>query len=183
MQFWRPRQFGYPRKRRLPQILRHQLSRLNPVRIAPPGIRAVIIAAKPVIIVTTTQNQLSSKGLQSKMGSRAAPHFALFCCVGLEALQTSGAISSRRAPRARCDQLLFGSKPGGVILFSPEPDELTLSSYASAKPNASEETEKSSDFSALLPNSVEICYLMKRVSRSWSRPTKDLLVRNRLKRS
>jgi hypothetical protein len=42
-----------------------------------------------------------------------------------------GLLHQRLAPRARCVQLCFGFKPGGVIRPLPEPFELTLRLYAS----------------------------------------------------
>jgi hypothetical protein len=59
-------------------------------------------------------------------------------------------ILGRRAPRARCDQIMFSSKPGGFILTSPELGELTVLCYAHANANASEKTEKLLQFSSML---------------------------------
>ena len=52
----------------------------------------------------------------SENGERCAPRF-YFGCVVSEAPKTER-VSGRRAPRARCDQLVFRSKPGGVMLPS-----------------------------------------------------------------
>jgi hypothetical protein len=65
----------------------------------------------------------------------------------------------RRAPQERCDQLLFSSKPGGVM-SPPELNELTALVYADAAANASEKNEKK-----LLRNQAR-GYLMNRVSRN-----------------
>jgi len=52
---------------------------------------------------------------KNKLGSLAAPQFALFAVPVLSAADFAH-IPGRPAPRARCAQLLFSSKPGGFIL-------------------------------------------------------------------
>ena len=82
--------------------------------------------------------------------------------------------TSDNAPQKRCDQLWCSSKPGGVM-FPPELIELTIRLYSSELANASEELGKDGNSQLRFRNDGN--YLMKRVSRNWSRPTKDFTVR------
>jgi hypothetical protein len=82
----------------------------------------------------------------------------------------------RRAPQKRCDQLWCSSKSGGVMV-PPELLELTPCLYSSNPLNASEERENRQFCTALSRFGTSGCYLMKSVSRSWSRPTNDFIVR------
>ncbi len=82
----------------------------------------------------------------------------------------------------RCVQLLLRSKPGGVM-SPPELIELTSCLYSSKMHIASEELEKQKIHGLRVCIVYGVAYLMKRVSRSWSRLTKDFMVRKRLKRS
>lgn len=68
-------------------------------------------------------------------------------------------------------------------MFPPELLELTLCFYSFVSSNASEETVNA-PFTRRSPG-VDLFgdYLMNSVSRNWSRPTKDFVVRKRLKRS
>jgi len=82
----------------------------------------------------------------------------------------------RRAPQKRCVQFWCSSKPGGVMI-PPELLELTVRLYSSDSLNASEE-RVNAQFPQHYPGwEIFRGYLMKRVSRSWSRPTNDFIVR------
>ncbi len=74
-----------------------------------------------------------------RWGARGLPIFRLLCRLGSDA--DCAQVFGRRAPRERCVQLWFSSKPGGVML-PPEPDELTLLIYSCKVCSASEEMEK-----------------------------------------
>jgi hypothetical protein len=82
----------------------------------------------------------------------------------------------RRAPQERCDQLWYGSKPGGVIV-PPELLELTTCLYARDLRIASEETVNTGFPQLSIRLEQSRGYLMNSVSRSWSRPTNDFIVR------
>ena len=62
-------------------------------------------------------------------------------------------------------------------MVPPELLELTLRLYSSDSPKASEGMVNTRFPQGLLPLKKFMCYLMKRVSRSWSRPTNDFIVR------
>jgi len=64
---------------------------------------------------------------RNEWGARRLPIFRLLCRLGSEA--DCAQVFGRRAPRERCVQFWFSSKPGGVML-PPEPDELTLLIYS-----------------------------------------------------
>ena len=68
-------------------------------------------------------------------------------------------------------------------MFPPELRELTPCLYSSNSSNASEERVNTRFPQRLLGLEISRGYLMKRVSRNWSRPTNDFIVRKRLKRS
>ena len=77
----------------------------------------------------------------AKTGSQAAPRFCYFRFVVLAARALLREFSrERRAPHARCDQLVFRSKPGGVIPPLSVASELTPSIYPRATRNAREIT-------------------------------------------
>src|SRR6266851_10285280 len=76
--------------------------------------------------------------MQRKRGARRLPFFNLLCRLGSDANRAS--VFGRRAPRERCVQLWFSSKPGGVM-SPPELYELTSHVYSSDSLNASEELE------------------------------------------
>jgi hypothetical protein len=93
---------------------------------------AAITAAAGTVIATTKQPQQDRQAqlsLKSKKGNLAAPLLANLLC-RLRSAQTTRMFRERRAPRERCDQLLFSSKPGGVMIPLPEPDELTPCLYS-----------------------------------------------------
>jgi hypothetical protein len=88
----------------------------------------------------------------------------------------------RRAPQKRCDQFWCSSKPGGVMI-PPELLELTIRLYSSDSWNASEEWASAQFPQRSRGLATQAGYLMKSDSRSWSRPTNDFIVRNRVNRS
>jgi hypothetical protein len=61
-------------------------------------------------------------------------------------------------------------------MLPPEPDELTVLIYSCEARSASEEMEKRKAGQTTVER-VRAGYLMKRDSRSWSRPTNDFTVR------
>ena len=68
-------------------------------------------------------------------------------------------------------------------MVPPELLELTPCLYSSNSSNASEEAVNTRFPQFAREGRSSSGYLMKRVSRNWSRPTKDFIVRNREKRS
>ena len=68
-------------------------------------------------------------------------------------------------------------------MVPPELRELTPRLYSSNSLNASEERENAQFPQPSCSLEIVRCYLMKSVSRSWSRPTNDFIVRKRTKRS
>ena len=68
-------------------------------------------------------------------------------------------------------------------MVPPELLELTSRFYSSDPLNASEQTENAQFPQRLRSLEISSSYLMKSVSRSWSRPTNDFIVRKRAKRS
>ncbi len=68
-------------------------------------------------------------------------------------------------------------------MVPPELLELTPPLYSPNSLNASEEREKSRFPQRSRSLWIPCCYLMKSVSRSWSRPTNDFIVRKRANRS
>ncbi|SRR6266436_2902433 len=77
-----------------------------------------------------------------KWGALGLPIFRLLCRLGSNA--DCAQVFGRRAPRERCVQLWFSSKPGGVML-PPAPDELMVPIYSCEVRSASEEIEKCKD--------------------------------------
>ena len=133
------------------------------------GITATIAKLR---LITRTQAPIR----KTKRGSLAAPPFANLLCRFGSALETR-MFHERRAPQERCDQLWCGSKPGGVVIVPPELLELTACLYARDLRIASEETVNTRFPQHLVKLEDSWGYLMNRVSRSWSRPTKDFIVR------
>lgn len=141
----------------------------------------VTIAGTPPLLSATTVTNLprdtdSNASSQEARGGawRLPPLANLLCRLGsaLEARM----FRERRAPQKRCDQLWCSSKPGGVM-FPPELNELTHRLYSLNSSNASEDLVNSKFPNICCLEIGECVYLMNRVSRSWSRPTKDFTVR------
>ena len=130
---------------------------------------------------TTAGNPPAAK---SKKGSRAAPlSVNLLCRLG--SAQISRMFHERRAPQERCVQRYCSSKPGGVM-SPPKLCELTGCIYSRARGKAREEftntkARQRGCWAELWRSGW--AYLIKRVSRSWSRLTKDFMVRKRPNRS
>ena len=143
---------------------------------------AGIAPAGVITIITRLQRNTDSKSLERKQkGEPGGSPFAFLLCRLGSALEAR-MFRERRAPQKRCDQLWCSSKPGGVMV-PPELLELTSRLYSSNPLNASEQTENAQFPQRLCSLEISNCYLMKSVSRSWSRPTNDFIVRKRTKRS
>jgi hypothetical protein len=71
------------------------------------------------------------------MGSLPAPHFFQFAVSPRKRRQPARAFSGDAHRESGVIQLVFSSKPGGVML-PPEPDELTLLMYSCTDVSASE---------------------------------------------
>jgi hypothetical protein len=102
------------------------------------------ITAENVITGTTkrpSQDRFFAANFEKQKGEPDGPLFAKLLC-RLRSAQTTRMFRERRAPRERCDQLLFSSKPGGVMIPLPEPDELTPRLYSPNLLNASEKMVK-----------------------------------------
>src|SRR5258705_1471535 len=74
----------------------------------------------------------------AKRGACRLPGFAIFALSTAKLALNCASFAGRRAPHARCDQLVFRSKPGGVIPPLSVASELTSRIYARAKRNARE---------------------------------------------
>jgi hypothetical protein len=85
----------------------------------------------------------------------------------------------RRAPQERCAASCFGSKPGGVM----DPFRSSVSSRPMCTPARRRLQAETSSRTGFQPGICGKVYLTNSVSRSWSRPTKDFVVRKREKRS
>jgi hypothetical protein len=104
------------------------------IRAAPAcnTIRGTSISAKLASgIFRTNIRRCNEKGEPN-----GSPFSILLCRLGSDANRAS--VFGRRAPRERCVQLWFSSKPGGVM-SPPKLDELTPNDYSSDLWNASEE--------------------------------------------
>ena len=97
------------------------------------------IAGTPSIITVIIQVHRSSSSIadEFKRGSLAAPPFAILLC-RLRSALIARMFRQRLAPRERCVQFWFSSKPGGVM-SPPELIELSSPVYSPAKYFASEE--------------------------------------------
>jgi hypothetical protein len=91
--------------------------------------------ALAIIIIAATQRRRATTPRSENGEPDGSPFSILLCRPGSDA--DCAYVFGRRAPRERCDQLWFSSKPGGVML-PPEPDELTLLIYSCARLGASE---------------------------------------------
>jgi len=92
----------------------------------------IITAGSAITGITKRTARFLQPSSKRKEGSLAAPLFAFLLC-RLGSAQKTRMFRERRAPRERCDQLLFSSKPGGVMIPLPELDELTNCLYAAKR--------------------------------------------------
>jgi hypothetical protein len=92
--------------------------------------------ANTITIIIQVQRSDNSIADKIKRGSRAAPLFDFLC--RLRSAQNARMFRERLAPRERCVQLWFSSKPGGVM-SPPELIELSPLVYSLAVIFASEE--------------------------------------------
>jgi hypothetical protein len=94
--------------------------------------------AGTITVIVRVHRSNSSK-VQSKGGAGRLPLFVILLC-RLRSALTARMFRERLAPRERCAQLWFSSKPGGVM-SPPELIELSCLIYAPATSFASEERE------------------------------------------